>query len=274
MNWQDAFDNAQRTKTANVVCMKWGELYGPEWVNKLYGMVSRNTSWNVRFVCLTDDAKGIRPEVECLSFPPLEIDPAVARKHRGNEDPWWRKLCLYSEAIHDLEGLTLYLDLDVVIADNMDVFFEYPGRFCMMRVWRSERFDTPLGNSSVVRLVLGAESYIVERFRSQPHAYWDEVYHGHDQAFVSATAKEITFFPEDWCVSFKDTLPRNALLRFLSSPKLPARARIIVFFGVNTPPAALKGEIDPTKSPNPKRRRARFKRRFRPARWLVPLWAE
>ena len=37
MDWQAAFDEAQRTKTANVVCMKWGKLYGPEWVNKLYG---------------------------------------------------------------------------------------------------------------------------------------------------------------------------------------------------------------------------------------------
>ena len=40
MDWQAAFDEAQRTKTANVVCMKWGKLYGPEWVNKLYGMVA------------------------------------------------------------------------------------------------------------------------------------------------------------------------------------------------------------------------------------------
>lgn len=274
MNWQDAFDEAQRTRTANVVCMKWGKLYGPEWVNKLYGMVARNTSWTIRFVCLTDDPAGIRPEVECKSFPLLELDSDVGKKWRGNEDPWWRKLCLYSTTVHDLRGMTLYLDLDVVIAGNIDALFTHPGRFCMMRVWRAERFKEPLGNSSVVRLFIGAESYIVERFRSQPHKHWDEVYHGHDQRFVSATAKKITFYPEEWCASFKDTLPRNAVLRFFSQPKFPSQAKIVVFFGVNTPPAAIKGAIDPSKSPDPKRRQTRFKRRFRPAPWVAALWAE
>ena len=274
MDWQAAFDEAQRTKTANVVCMKWGKLYGAEWVNKLYGMVARNTTWSIRFVCLTDDAAGIRPEVECVPFPPLELDPVIGRKHRGNEDPWWRKLCLYSESVHDLSGLTLYLDLDVVVAGNIDALFTHPGRFCMMRVWRSERFKEPLGNSSVVRIVLGAESYIVERFRSAPHSHWDEMYGGHDQRFVSASAKEITFYPPDWCVSFKDTLPRNAVLRFFSRPKFPSQAKIVVFFGVNTPPAAINGAIDPTKSPDPRRRQARFRRRFLPALWVEKLWAE
>ena len=31
-----------------VICMKWGSKYGPEYVNRLYGMVARhlNDSWN------------------------------------------------------------------------------------------------------------------------------------------------------------------------------------------------------------------------------------
>jgi hypothetical protein len=39
--WREAFDRAQRTRTANVACIKWGTRYGPEWVNRLYGMVRR-----------------------------------------------------------------------------------------------------------------------------------------------------------------------------------------------------------------------------------------
>ncbi|RZI92081.1 MAG: glycosyltransferase, partial [Rubrivivax sp.] len=47
----------------NVICMKWGTKYGPEYVNRLYAMVRRHLTGDFRFVCLTDDPAGIRPEV-------------------------------------------------------------------------------------------------------------------------------------------------------------------------------------------------------------------
>ena len=41
--WEQDFARAQATRCVNVVCMKWGTRYGPEWVNRLYGMVRRNS---------------------------------------------------------------------------------------------------------------------------------------------------------------------------------------------------------------------------------------
>ena len=43
-----------------VVCVKWGTGYGAEYVNRLYGMVSRQITPPFRLVCLTDDRNGIR----------------------------------------------------------------------------------------------------------------------------------------------------------------------------------------------------------------------
>ena len=40
----------------NVVCIKWGEKYSAEYVNRLYGMVQRQLSLPHRFVCLTEDS--------------------------------------------------------------------------------------------------------------------------------------------------------------------------------------------------------------------------
>jgi len=54
-----------------IVCVKWGTLYGPEYVNRLYTMVKRNITGPFRLVCLTDDREGIRPEVECFDLPEL-----------------------------------------------------------------------------------------------------------------------------------------------------------------------------------------------------------
>ena len=61
----------------NVLCMKWGTLYGPEYVNRLYGMVARNLRRPFRFVCLTDDASGIRFEVECVAISLGENSPSI-----------------------------------------------------------------------------------------------------------------------------------------------------------------------------------------------------
>ena len=48
--------------TKNILCMKWGTKYGPEYVNRLYGMVRRHLSGDFNFVCLTDDSQGVRPD--------------------------------------------------------------------------------------------------------------------------------------------------------------------------------------------------------------------
>ena len=52
-----------------VICMNWGTAYGADYVNRLYSMVSRNVTGPFRFVCLTDNVKGIRPEVQCGPLP-------------------------------------------------------------------------------------------------------------------------------------------------------------------------------------------------------------
>ena len=42
-----------------IICMKWGDKYGPEYVNRLYNMVSRHLTLDFQMVCLTDDSTGI-----------------------------------------------------------------------------------------------------------------------------------------------------------------------------------------------------------------------
>ena len=42
-----------------IVCMKWGNKFGPEYVNNLYHMVKRNITLPFRFVCMTEIHDGI-----------------------------------------------------------------------------------------------------------------------------------------------------------------------------------------------------------------------
>jgi hypothetical protein len=265
--WQQDFARAQASKTANVVCMKWGSLYGPEWVNRLYGMVKRNTSWTIRFVCFTDDASGIRPEVETRPLPQINLDSKLGKR--------WPKLGLFSDHLADLRGMTLFLDVDLVILGDLDPFFTHPGRFNIIREWQDAELG--YGNSSVLRFFVGQHPEVLRRFYSKPHQHWFETYASKEQNFVSKTAEDMTFWPADWCVPFSYAcLPRNKVARFFSTPQVPETGKILVFFGSITPETALLGQHKSEK----RSRRSLFnirnpiRRRFGPASWISDLWRE
>ena len=238
----------------HILCMKWGTKYGPEYVNRLYAMVRRHLSGHFRFVCLTDDARGIHHAVECLSIPSLDLPAGIPE--RG-----WTKLVTFSADLHGLRGTALFLDLDVVIVGGLDVFFEHPGEFLIIhdykRPWRVT------GNSSVYRFELGAHADVLEHFRTHiPEvraAFRNE--QGYLSDFMHRKGK-LAYWPTDWCPSFKyhciPAWPSN----FWRAPLLPRDARIVIFHGECNPPDALAGK------------RNRRWRLIRPAGWVAEHWKE
>jgi hypothetical protein len=38
------------------ICINWGTKYGADYVNRLYGMVARNTTPPFTFTCFTDNS--------------------------------------------------------------------------------------------------------------------------------------------------------------------------------------------------------------------------
>jgi hypothetical protein len=264
-DWRLQFERAQHSRRANVVCMKWGTRYGADWVNRLAAMVRRNTSWSVRFVCFTDDPNGIRPDIECHPMPEVEFDRRIGEH--------WPKLGLMRKGIADLEGMTLYLDLDVVVIGNLDPFFTFPARFCMVREWKDLHLG--YGNSSVVRFFAGLESAVLDRFYATPPDIIARVYRRKEQNFLTRAVDDVTFWPDEWCPAFsRACLPRNRILRYFSKPVPPTTGRILVFYGSITPASAMLGEHDPTKR---SRTRSSFplgRRRFMPADWIGDYWRE
>ncbi|CAC9594638.1 PMID: 11481431 [uncultured Gammaproteobacteria bacterium] len=64
--------------SVNIICMKWGDKFPAEYVNRLYGMVSHNLSLPFRFVCFTENDSGIRNEVEIQPLPKLDLPVNLA----------------------------------------------------------------------------------------------------------------------------------------------------------------------------------------------------
>ncbi len=233
--------------------MKWGTKYGPEYVDRLYGMVRRHLSGPLRFVCLTDDATGVRPEVECLPLPYLNLS-----QPEGPERAW-KKLTIFNENLHGLSGTALFLDLDIVIVDKIDCFFEAPGEFLIIHDWKRPWRVT--GNSSVYRFELLKHGDVLSHFI----AHFADIrrQHRNEQAYLSEHMHQrglMGYWPADWCVSFKYHCIPSWPTNYWREPVFPANTRIVVFHGEVNPPDALVGR---------RNRRFRF---IRPARWISRFW--
>ena len=218
--------------------MKWGKLYGPEYVNHLRAGVAKHLSRPHRFVCFTDDASGLSTDVQALPLPELGLPT-------GQRDRRWQKLAVFRERLSDLTGPTLFLDLDLVVVDALDPFFDLPGRFFIIRdddLFRRkplrrlnadrDRFLHSVGNSSVFRFEIGAHRYILDAYVADPVAA--AVNYEISQQFQSAQlAKhdDLHYWPSDWCVSFKNACVPRHLRSYSNDPSVPAGARIVVFAG-------------------------------------------
>ena len=221
-----------------IICMKWGSMYGPEYVNHLREGVSRHLRRPHRFVCFTDDASGLRPDVEAQPLPPLGLPG-------GHQDKRWQKLALFRRDLGGLKGTALFLDLDLVIVDSLEPFFELPGKFFIIRdddLFRAkplrrlnperDRFLATVGNSSVFRYEIGEHAYILDAYLADPAAATGR--YRLSQQFQSAQLAahgHLNYWPREWCVSFKNQCVPRHLKSFFADPALPAGARIVVFAG-------------------------------------------
>jgi hypothetical protein len=234
---------------ATVLCMKWGRRYGANYVNTLYSMVERNLTLPHRFICLTDDAQGIRPEVECRSLPALTLAPEWERSP-------WRKLSCFAPELRDLDGPVLFLDLDLVIVDEIDCFFAHSGEFCIIENWTQP--GRGIGNSSVYRYLAGAHEDVFARFQADAAGVVRTF--PNSQTFLSRSVPALTYWPASWCRSFKHECLPGRLLRRLRAAAIPEGAKIIVFHGQPKPPDAARGVW-----PEPGKR-------LRPAAWVADHW--
>lgn len=242
-----------------IICMKWGTLYSSDYVNRLYNMVRRNLTGDFRFVCLTDDPQGIRPEVECYDCPSVNIPSPQCNKG-------WRKVSLWDETVPGLNpGTALFIDLDVVITGPIDEFFEIDGDFIVCRNWSAPGLDGRIGNTSVYRFRIGSHPYLLSKLLNETDSVLST--YSNSQTYISRTinAESLSFWPDGWCHSFKVHCVPKGLLRYRVDPILPEGSRIVVFPGVPNPPDAAVGQW-----PAPWYKK--FYKHIRPAKWVAENW--
>jgi hypothetical protein len=220
-----------------VICMKYGKIYNSSYVNVLFNAVKSSLAGDFRFICLTDDGKGIDPSVEIYSIPEIGLTPSE----------WfvggvWPKLGLFDRFFHGLKGRALFIDLDMVVLRNLDGFFELDKPFVGLNAgpgWGRGGMPTEFG-SAVISYELGSFPHVVENFRLNKKQIMSSF--RTEQAYVATQIPDISFWPEGWILSFKRSLRQPLLLDLFAPPsKPPETARMVAFHGTPRPKDLLPG---------------------------------
>ena len=152
----------------NILCIKWGDKYDDSYVEKLKEQCEKNCSVDFNFYCFTDS-------------PRQDYDVQLPTYLDSNYDEqkgffWaWRKCYMFSDDYVDGDKF-LFLDLDVIIHQDLKYFFELPmdNPWIVRGWWNDMRTvkrnygrhkSTPL-NSSVIRWDRGQMDPILQHVKN------------------------------------------------------------------------------------------------------------
>jgi hypothetical protein len=221
--------NANEPGDRTVICMKWGTLYSANYVNVLFHACREHITGSFKFVCFTDDATGLNSSIE---HHPI-ADIGLNRSHYASGA--WPKLSVFLEHRNVLSGRCLFIDLDTVILDSLDPFFEVEGELICIneRPWRHNGGDSS-PNTTIFAFDAGSMPWIVDRLKSDRDRLVAK--YVIEQAYLHGEVRGLKYWPQDWVISFKSHLRRPILIdRFLAPRRPQPPARLLAFHGKPRP---------------------------------------
>lgn len=211
----------------NVVCVKWGNKFDSFHVNRLYKMVKRNLRCDFNFICYTEDANGIDRNVIIQPLPDYDLEK------------WWWKLTLFE---YPTRTLTMFLDLDVVIQNDITHFKDYcvDDMLCLVKAyWKpymsivEEEFDVDI-NSSIMIWNGDCTDIWKSFYNDYEHYIWK--YAGIDRYLYYNQSDKLLYLPEGEAYSrlygtnkFNYNLYGHGIKRLFYRPEIP----VCIFDGWN-----------------------------------------
>lgn len=181
------FNNSEKI---SILCVRFGNKYGREYVERLRNMVARHITVPYEFVCLTDDQH------------PIDGVRSIYQPNAGYLKGWWHKVHMFDPGL-PLEKRILFFDLDVVIHKNIDKLTTYlPNNFVGIHDFNRKFYSSWKSlNSSVLAWTHGSQTKIYQEFKTNPK---DAMRLQGDQDWIWKLSKEdLHFWPREWIMSYK-----------------------------------------------------------------------
>lgn len=214
----------------SVVTWKWKpsgpyrSRFGPETVNILKQMVRRHYHRPHRFICVTDDPRGIDPDIQII--PLWKEHGDVANPHGTGNPSCYRRLKIFSGEARTLFGERFVsLDLDTVIVNDLGPLWD---RREDIVLWGDTNRGTHY-NGSMILMTAGARLKVWTTFdpKRSPLAAKAAGQFGSDQGWIGYVLgpHEAKWGVSDGVFSFR------LHIRNRRNGELPGGARIVMFHG-------------------------------------------
>lgn len=223
---------------AVVACFKWGPAFTADRVNLVFRAIRQQTSLDLDFVCLTDDATGLDDYIRPMAIPEIGLKPENWR------DGCWPKLSIFKPGLFPDTDVVLFIDLDMMVMADIAPFIERVrehGHLHILREWNPFVYNViPLSwrphrgfQSALFGFRPTDMGYIYDTFVANPEGELARAYN--DQSYLTVATRKHFHWPHQWCVSFRRHCAWYWPLSLLFSPSKPRKAKIIVFHGKPRP---------------------------------------
>lgn len=211
----------------HIVCLKWGKKYGPEYVNRLYFGLRRNSNIPFRFHCFTDDSSNIVDDVIIHDLP-----------FKDQLDGWWNKVYLFSTDIPIPIGEKIFfVDLDTLITNTLDDLLNHdPKKITVLKDFYTGLARTVIGDDNIGSGLMswyhGQYQYIWDNFIHDTATAIKSVEPHGDQRWIQQQVADRIYWQEAFpgrVVSFKvhcrdGKPPAAAIICYHGSPSIPESA--------------------------------------------------
>lgn len=262
-------------KKINAICIKWGDAYDAEYVNKLKRMIARNTTYEVNFYCFTDNSDGFDNDIIVKPLPILNTLKEYQTKYA-----YRKEAALCDDNLGDLNGQRVFFfDLDVVFVSNLDDLFDYPegSKFYIINDWNTN--GNTVGQASCYSWVVGTVGYVKENFEKNPKEMVDKFFTASQEYLSDQIIQhegQLNFWPDTWFCSFRyHCLPKFGPLRHFIVPSMPSNRpdlKAVVFHGVPNPKEAIDGVWLEKGGTKPLKSWKRIYKACRPTPWVEEYW--
>lgn len=183
------------------------------------------------FACITEDPLGLYYGIHHIPLPTHSLYG------------WWYKPWVFSKDF-PLSGSILFLDLDLVIIDNIDCLWGYePNKFSIIRDFVRKSIPSwDKFNSSVFRFDHGEYSHLWDKLILDTTQI--SIYHGDQDWIFDQLEAQYVYWPDDWIKSYKWEIRDRKDLSlfgdkaiFTSIADVTTNAKILVFHGDPKPDA-------------------------------------
>ena len=189
--------NRTSTDIIDCACVIHGDLYNWEYVEKLYSMLQRNFTAQIKLHVYTEAS---RPVPEHMIKHNLENWPEANRHKKG----WWYKIQLFNQ--QHFSGNLLYLDLDVVVVNTLDWITNLPtNSLWAVRDFKYLQDDSLYQiNSSVMWWNVSAFDWVWQKFINSNINTEIKSYQG-DQDYLDSVVgnNQKKYFPDSTMTSWR-----------------------------------------------------------------------